>query len=231
MSRGLFGKLLSSRITVTIIILFLVIAVWFGIAGRADWIQGWIFLLVYLIFVIALYLRMRKNDPDLAEERIRSSKDAEPWDRWLMTIYVVLVIGMLFLAALDSGRYGWSRVPLLVQLVGWCLLILCGAILWHVMAINPYLSSYARIQDDRGQVVVKEGLYSRLRHPMYLGLTLAFLGMPLALGSWWALIPGLIIACLFVYRTYREDQMLITGLPGYVAYTEEVPYRLLPGIW
>ena len=97
--------------------------------------------------------------------------------------------------------------------------------------INDYLSSWARIQDDREQAVVKEGLYRHIRHPMYLGIILGFLGIPMVLNSWWAMIPSVIIVGLFVYRTYREDKMLIDSLVGYAEYTEKVKYRLLPGIW
>ncbi len=43
--------------------------------------------------------------------------------------------------------------------------------------------------------------------------------------------PELVIVGLFVYRTYREDLMLIRGLAGYAEYTKKVRYRLLPGIW
>jgi protein-S-isoprenylcysteine O-methyltransferase Ste14 len=99
------------------------------------------------------------------------------------------------------------------------------------MAVNAYLSSWARIQEDRGQVVVTEGLYGYVRHPMYLGITIGFAGVPLALGSWWALIPGLMIVGVFVYRTAREDRMLRQKLPGYADYAEKVRHRLLPGIW
>jgi protein-S-isoprenylcysteine O-methyltransferase Ste14 len=34
-----------------------------------------------------------------------------------------------------------------------------------------------------------------------------------------------------VYRTAREDRMLMQGLPGYEEYAQKVRYRLLPGIW
>jgi len=104
-------------------------------------------------------------------------------------------------------------------------------IVWHVMMTNAYLSSWARIQDDRGQVVIQEGMYRRIRHPMYLGIMVSFLGIPLMLNSWWAMIPSVVIVGLFVYRTYREDRMLIDSLAGYAEYTEKVRYRLLPGIW
>ena len=66
---------------------------------------------------------------------------------------------------------------------------------------------------------------------MYLGVIAGFLGLPLLLCSWWALIPTVMIVALFVYRTWREDRMLIDDLPGYVEYTAKVRYRLIPGIW
>jgi protein-S-isoprenylcysteine O-methyltransferase Ste14 len=66
---------------------------------------------------------------------------------------------------------------------------------------------------------------------MYLGIIVAFLGIPLALSSWWAIVPSILIVGLFAYRTYREDLMLLRGLEGYAAYAQKVRYRLLPGVW
>jgi protein-S-isoprenylcysteine O-methyltransferase Ste14 len=80
-------------------------------------------------------------------------------------------------------------------------------------------------------VVIQDGIYGYIRHPMYLGIIAGFLGIPLVLSSWWAMVPGFVIVGLFVYRTAREDFMLIDGLAGYAEYTEKVRYRLLPGIW
>jgi len=51
------------------------------------------------------------------------------------------------------------------------------------------------------------------------------------LGTWWALIPGGLIAILFVIRTALEDRTLRDELPGYAGYAERVRYRLLPGVW
>jgi protein-S-isoprenylcysteine O-methyltransferase Ste14 len=148
-----------------------------------------------------------------------------------MGIYTGVLAILLVVAAIDGGRYRWSSVPLSIQLTGWLFLLMAASMIWHVMMINAYLSSWARLQEDRGQVVIQEGAYRRIRHPMYLGIVVAFLGIPLALGSWWAMIPSIAIAALFVYRTHREDLMLIDGLEGYAAYTEKVRYRLIPGIW
>jgi protein-S-isoprenylcysteine O-methyltransferase Ste14 len=55
--------------------------------------------------------------------------------------------------------------------------------------------------------------------------------MPLALGSWWGLVPGGMISALFLLRTILEDRMLIHELDGYQQYAQRVRYRLLPWVW
>ena len=206
-------------------------SIWFAIAGRPTWWQGWAFLLAFTVYVSALVWRLSRSYPELLQERIASAEKAEPWDRLLMRVYTAVLMTLLALVALDSGRFGWSSVFPGIQVAGWLLLVLASVMIWHVMMTNTYLSSYARLQQDRHQTVVQEGAYRWIRHPMYLATIVAFLGIPLALGSWWGLIPALLIAALFVYRTYREDLMLIRSLDGYAEYANRVRYRLLPGIW
>jgi protein-S-isoprenylcysteine O-methyltransferase Ste14 len=219
------------RAVVSFVGLALFVAAWFAVAGRVDWVRGWVFIAVFVGYVGALVWRLSRIDPELMRERQRTDEDAELWDRALMRCYLAVLLVLLALLALDGGRFRWSCVPWWAQGVGWGALVCCGAIIWHVMSVNAYLSSYARIQEERGQVVVTQGLYGLVRHPMYLGIIVAFLGLPLALGSWWSLIPGSLIGALFVYRTAREDQMLQHKLDGYREYAAQVRYRLLPGVW
>lgn len=148
-----------------------------------------------------------------------------------MQVYTIALLAFLVLVALDSGRFRWSSVSPEVQAIGWLLLIAAGTMIWHVMMTNAYLSSYARLQQDRNQTVVQEGAYAWIRHPMYLGVIFALFGLPLALGSWWGLVPAVLLVALFVYRTYREDRMLVGGLSGYAEYKIKVRYRLFPGVW
>ena len=220
-----------SQIVATLLGLALFALSWFAIAGRVTWWQGWAFLLTFVTFSSILVWRTSRLNPELVRERTRPAEEAEGWDRGVMRIYTVVLGVLLIVCALDGGRYTWSTVPLGVQLIGWIFLSFAGTTVWHVMMTNAYLSSWARLQEDRGQVVIQEGMYRRVRHPMYLGIMVGFLGVPLVLRSWWAMIASAVIVGLFVYRTQREDQMLIDGLAGYAEYTKKVRYRLLPGIW
>jgi len=134
-------------------------------------------------------------------------------------------------AGLDAGRFGWSVMPIAVQVAGYIALLFAMAVTYWAMAVNPFLSTIVRIQDDRGQYAVTSGPYRYVRHPMYAMILLMYPGIALLLGSWWALIPAAVIAIVFVIRTALEDQTLQAELPGYAEYAQRTRYRLVPGVW
>jgi protein-S-isoprenylcysteine O-methyltransferase Ste14 len=100
-----------------------------------------------------------------------------------------------------------------------------------ILRVNPFAETTVRIQMDRGQTVVTSGPYRFVRHPMYVGAFLMYLGMPLVLGSVGALTLGAAIVALMIWRTSREDLTLRQELPGYEEFTKRTRYRLLPGVW
>jgi len=217
---------------IQIILLILIMdGILFLIAGRLDWIGAWVLSFLYFVFVLVFVVWTMRNDPGLMEERGKRAENVKPWDKVIMTIYTIMLVGMLVIAALDAGRFRWSEMPLVVQALGVIGLIPLGLLLWWVTITNSYLSSYARIQQDRGQRVVTTGPYQYVRHPMYAAVIPFIICVALILGSWWALIPGGVIGVLFIIRTALEDQMLQDELPGYKEYAQRVRYRLVPGVW
>ncbi len=62
-------------------------------------------------------------------------------------------------------------------------------------------------------------------------MLLMMLSTPLALGSYWGLIPGMVAACAIVARAAKEDALLQQELDGYAEYVQQTRSRLLPGIW
>jgi len=216
------------RGAVTILVFF---AILFLPAGKFDWWEGWTFILVFLIATSVLGLWMRRKDPELLSERSQPGENVERWDRIIMSIYTILLIIMLIVAGIDSGRLDLSSPPLFLRLAGWCGLAISLLMVAWTMSSNTFLSKMVRIQDDRGHVVVTQGPYRYIRHPMYVGVILAMISTPLVLGSFWALIPAGIIVILFIVRTYLEDNALKEKLSGYSDYSAQVRFRLIPGIW
>jgi len=66
---------------------------------------------------------------------------------------------------------------------------------------------------------------------MYAGALVMMLGVPVALGSWWALIPEIALIAAIVWRLLDEERYLAANLPGYPAYRALVRRRLVPGLW
>lgn len=140
-------------------------------------------------------------------------------------------ISLPLIAALDV-RFGWTaNLGLEWHVAGGVLFAAGLALFGWAMITNAYFSTAVRIQSDRGQTVCRTGPYRLVRHPGYSGTLLQSIGMPLLLGSWWALIPGLLAAASMTVRTAFEDRLLQSELPGYMAFAHEVRSRLIPGIW
>jgi protein-S-isoprenylcysteine O-methyltransferase Ste14 len=79
--------------------------------------------------------------------------------------------------------------------------------------------------------VISTGLYAIVRHPMYTAALALFLGTPLALASWWGLVPAALLLAALVWRLLDEESYLARNLPGYTDYQRRVRTRLVPGIW
>jgi protein-S-isoprenylcysteine O-methyltransferase Ste14 len=94
---------------------------------------------------------------------------------------------------------------------------------------NQYASRVIEVVS--GQKVIQSGPYRIVRHPMYLGSSLMYVASPLALGSYWAVIPALFILPILMARIINEERVLIKELEGYSDYKLKTRYRLFPGIW
>ena len=196
-----------------------------------DWLDAWIYIAGYLIFLIGYAVWAIRNDPNLLNERTQVASNTKGWDKLILSLYTILLLCLLILIGLDAGRFHWSSMPLILKWIGWLGLIFAAWLIFWVIRTNTYASRVARIQDDRGQTVISSGPYQFIRHPMYAGIIALFLCTPLAFGSFWGLLPAVLIAILFFIRTGLEYQMLKTELSGYEEYIKHVRYRVIPWIW
>jgi len=94
---------------------------------------------------------------------------------------------------------------------------------------NSYASRIVEV--EKGQKVITTGPYSIVRHPMYLSSLILYAFSPLALGSYWAMIPVVLLVMLLVARIKGEEKELLENLDGYKEYVMKTKYRLLPGVW
>ncbi len=206
------------------------VALLFGLAGRWDYWQGWVYIGLS-IAILALMGTVLTPDRGLIEEQLNPKQGVKSWDKLYFALSTPMYFVAMALGALDA-RFGWTAgMPLSIYWLGVGVYLLGQAILLWARYTNRFFSSMVRIQTDRGQTVCKEGPYRIVRHPGYLGGILLTVPMGVVLGSWWACIPQLIAALLLVWRTSMEDRVLQAELPGYLEFTKETRYRLVPGVW
>jgi protein-S-isoprenylcysteine O-methyltransferase Ste14 len=223
---GSFGKGLVSAIVGLVafgVMLFLP-------AGTIHYWQGWAFLAVFAVssWIPSIYL-MRTN-PAALERRMHAGPLAETrmLERIVISILFICFPAMLILGAFDH-RFGWSSVPTSVSVIGDVLVAVGMGLAMLVVIQNGYAAANITVEND--QPLVSTGLYGLVRHPMYTGSVIMMFGVPLALGSYWALIlvvPGVIVLAL---RIRDEEDLLSDQLRGYREYSQHVRYRLVPYLW
>jgi protein-S-isoprenylcysteine O-methyltransferase Ste14 len=191
-----------------------------------------VFLGTMAVLGISAGLWLARTDPALLAERMRPMmQSSQPLaDKKFMLAFGFVAL-IWFLAIGLDRRYHASDVPLALQALGFAMLLFStGFILW-VMRENSFAAPVIKLQTERGHRVVSTGPYAWVRHPMYSGTVLFFVGAPLLLGSWWGVAMSPLFAVLFAIRVGIEERALIAGLPDYAGYAARVPYRLVPGLW
>jgi protein-S-isoprenylcysteine O-methyltransferase Ste14 len=200
-------------------------------AGDIRWTKGWLFLLVFLLLMAAGVVYLWRTNPDIFVARSKIHAGTKGWDKVLMVFLLSSFVAIFPVAGFDAGRFHWSSVSLGLIVLGYVLLCVGFFISIWVYRVNKFAEPGVRIQTERGQKVIDTGPYAIVRHPLYLGALIMSAGIPLALGSFWALVPAGVGVLILVVRTVMEDRTLQEELEGYKEYAGRVRYRLIPGVW
>jgi protein-S-isoprenylcysteine O-methyltransferase Ste14 len=192
--------------------------------------QGWLYWLLFGILCVAVTLYFLRHDRGLIERRMQAGPRAEtePRQKLILTVASVAMIAMYIVSPLDY-RFGWSFVPSWLVLTGDALVVLSFYGFFLTFRENAFAAATVRVES--GQRVISSGPYAVARHPMYAAALLLFVGTPLALGSWWGLVPAAVLVATLVWRLLDEESYLARNLPGYTDYQRQVRTHLVPGIW
>jgi len=96
-----------------------------------------------------------------------------------------------------------------LRIVGYFLVIFGFVV--SVVALNRLGNNWTGMMGYRikkGQILVKDGIYSWVRHPIYLGLLLEVTGYELIVNSW-LVVPIFVLVFLYIKRhIQKEDELL-----------------------
>jgi len=220
---------MKARIVVRYVILLTLFAgILMGAAGTVRYWQGWAFLAVMGGGGFAMVVYLARRDPALLQRRMQR-QEQRPVQRLVHYGGMAVWLLAFLLAGLDRRR-GWGP-----ELPWWASALGLLAVAWGywvtfaTLRVNTFAG--ATIGLEKNQHVIASGPYRMVRHPMYAGIAVLILGMPIGLGSVVALAAAGIMILLLVIRLLDEEKMLRLDLPGYAEYCARVRWRLAPGVF
>ena len=153
-------------------------------------------------------------------------------DRILLTSFMATYAGLIVFSAADVWRlHLLPPLPTVIRVVGLAAFVVGTGIVHNALRANAFAVTVVRLQDERGQVVAREGPYGVVRHPMYAGIVPVMVGMAAWLGSAAGMIAAAVPTAILCARIVLEERMLRARLAGYEDYARDVRWRLLPGVW
>ena len=225
MTRGQLARLALVRVALALLALG---AILFIPAGTFRFWHAWLWLAVLVIPMLAAVTFILFKDPALLERRMHTREREKP-QSLLVKVALIWYVLSFIIPGLDF-RFGWSSVPTVVVIAAAFLVFVGYVMILMVFRENSYASRVVEVAEK--QVVIDTGPYAVVRHPMYLASIVLYAFTPLALGSYWAVLPmWLYIPIITILRIPNEEQVLRRELPGYEEYMQKVKYRLLPGVW
>lgn len=227
-----FSKAEMRSLIRKIIIRFSLFPIIFGLiilisAGTFNYWQAYLYLSILMVpmaFVVVYFL---KNDPKFLERRTRA-KEKEKEQLVIQIVFSLIFLSGFIIPGLDK-RFGWSDVSSVIVIIADAVIFLGYILVFSVFRQNSYASRIVEVEKD--QKIITTGLYSIVRHPMYIGVIVMYVPTPLALGSYWGLIPMATIPLALMFRILNEEKVLRKDLPGYTEYCQKTRYRLIPFIW
>jgi len=220
-----FKKTVAARFVLALAAMILIL---FLPAGTLRFWEAWVYLAILFTLVAGVVIFFLKKDPETLIRRMRL-KEKEKVQKKIILYGDLLFIVAFILIGFDR-RWSWSSVPVLAVIAADIVVVIGYGIFVRVLWENRYLSRTVEV--EKSQTVITTGPYAVVRHPMYAGVLLLYLATPLALGSYWALIPfTLMSAMVFPARIRNEEEVLLRELDGYGEYMKKIRFRMIPGIW
>ena len=141
---------------------------------------------------------------------------------WIRDIFLVLIqFGLIVLHFFSFKSADIFSELILTNIFGLNLIIL-GLILIIVSlkGLGPNITVFPKPRKRSN--LISRGIYSRIRHPMYLGLIFISLGNLFINGSFLKLTLSILLIIVILIKIRYEEEYLIRRFPSYIKYKKKV---------
>ena len=187
--------------------------------------------LIYLAGLV-VYVAIRGVFGGRTKGNEKTISRADGIDRLLVALVFVgnLVLPALYLF---TPWLGWAdyRAPIVVPGCGALLMVGALWLFWR-SHVDLGLNWSITLEMRKGHELVTQGVYRRVRHPMYAAIFLFAIAQGLVLQNWVAGWGGFVsFAVLYLVRAPREEKMMSEFFgEAYRDYVQRTG-RLLPHLW
>jgi protein-S-isoprenylcysteine O-methyltransferase Ste14 len=140
---------------------------------------------------------------------------------------IVIIIGALLInlgvLAIDGVSDGLVVIGGVLTLIG------MGGTLYCRSILGRFWTAETTVMPDHQ--IIDRGPYGVVRHPIYLAVSVQYLGTATVFPAWWLIAAVVIAVVAYGLKANLEDEFLARTLAGYEDYRRRVKYRLLPGVW
>ncbi len=180
-------------------------------SGTFNYWEVYLYFSILVIPMLFVFVYFMKRDPRFLERRSKGTEKVKE-QKIIQLINLPVFIAAFIIPGLDK-RFGWSEIPAEIIITTDAVILAGYIIIFLVFRENSYASRIVEI--DTGQKVISTGPYSIVRHPMYIGVLIMYLPTPVALGSYWGLIPMALLPVAMLLRILNEEKVLRENLVGY----------------
>ena len=228
MNENVYSQSLKKMVISRVFFVYFIMGLLFFLpAGTLTYWQGWVYMIAIAVPMTFFGVYMFKHNPKFLERRMRVKEKRKK--QKLIVKLGILPFLLAFIVPGFDRRFGWSDVSVPATIAGLAMVLLGYLSTLYVFRTNSFASRIVEVEDE--QKVITIGPYALVRHPMYSSMIIFYLFTPLALGSYWAIIPSFFIIPVLIARMIDEEKELVDKLEKYREYMQKVKYRLIPGVW
>jgi protein-S-isoprenylcysteine O-methyltransferase Ste14 len=126
--------------------------------------------------------------------------------------------------------FSWSKLPFspVLNIVGGILIL--GGLLFHVYGEKNHKQAHEKSADI--VKIAKNGIFSKIRHPLYTSAIIINLGIAFAFGVLVTFIIAIVSILHWIMTALKEEEFLLQKFgEEYSLYKKEVRWRFIPRIF
>lgn len=155
------------------------------------------------------------------------------WNRFFLSNPFYRGIAELFLligSGIAGCLFSWLKLPLFPVLNiagGVCI---AGGFFFHAYCERDHKEAHRKSQSI--ERIVENGMYSKIRHPLYVSIIIMNIGVALAFGVVLTLVLSFFSIAHWTMTAIAEEKSLLKKFPEeYAQYQKNVRWRFIPGIF